>query len=117
MRTRTLLARNLIWYWRTNLAVVLGVATAVGVLSGALVVGDSVRASLRELFLARVGNADYVVTRAGLFRERLASAIPGACPLISLEGLVAHQSSGRRAGGVQVYGVDRRFWNFQGYRG
>lgn len=49
MRTRTLVARNLVYYWRTNLAVMLGVATAVAVLTGALVVGDSVRASLRDL--------------------------------------------------------------------
>jgi hypothetical protein len=40
MRTSTLLARNLAWYWRTNLAVLLGVATAAGVLGGALLVGD-----------------------------------------------------------------------------
>ncbi len=48
MRTSSLLARNLAWYWRTNLAVLLGVATATGVLGGAALVGDSVRASLRS---------------------------------------------------------------------
>jgi len=55
MRTSTLLARNLAWYWRTNLAVVLGVATATSVLAGALLVGDSVRASLRDLCSAAWG--------------------------------------------------------------
>jgi len=74
MRTSILLARNLAWYWRTNLAVLLGVATAAGVLGGALLVGDSVRASLRELVLARLGNTDYVVARNGFFREDLAAA-------------------------------------------
>ena len=73
MRISTLLARNLTWYWRTNLAVLLGVATAAGVLGGALLVGDSVRASLRDLVLARLGNADFVVTRNGFFREELAA--------------------------------------------
>ena len=48
MQISTLLARNLRWYWRTNLAVLLGVATATGVLGGALAVGESVRASLRD---------------------------------------------------------------------
>ena len=53
MRLSTLLSRNLIYFWRSNLAVVLGVATAVAVLAGALLVGDSVRGSLRDLFLQR----------------------------------------------------------------
>ena len=80
MRISTLLARNLAWYWRTNLAVLLGVATAAGVLGGAVLVGDSVRASLRDLVLARLGNADFVVTRNGFFREALAETLPSAIP-------------------------------------
>jgi putative ABC transport system permease protein len=87
MRISTLLARNLAWYWRTNLAVLLGVATAAGVLGGALLVGDSVRASLRDLVLARLGNTDYVVARNGFFREDLAAAFgktgQEACPIIA----------------------------------
>ncbi|HUE21884.1 MAG TPA: hypothetical protein VMQ86_09390, partial [Bryobacteraceae bacterium] len=113
MRISTLLARNLKWYWRTNLAVLLGVAAAAGVLGGALLVGDSVRASLRDLVLARLGSTDYVVARNGFFREDLAAAIGGkgqqACPIIAINGMVAHQSSGLRALAVQIYGVDRRF--------
>src|ERR1017187_7424203 len=118
MRISTLLARNLAWYWRTNLAVLVGVATATGVLGGALLVGESVRASLRGLVLGRLGNADFVVTRAGFFRQELAEEMrPVGAPLIVLEGLVAHEPSGKRAAGVQVYGVDERFWKFQGLPG
>src|ERR1017187_9857041 len=118
MRISTLLARNLAWYWRTNLAVLVGVATATGVLGGALLVGESVRASLRGLVLGRLGNADFVVTRAGFFREALAEEMqPAGAPLIVLEGVVAHEPSGKRAAGVQVYGVDERFWKFQGLPG
>src|SRR5581483_10530915 len=117
MRTSTLLARSLAWYWRTNLAVVLGVATAAGVLGGALVVGDSVRASLRDLVLARLGNADTVVSRVGWFREALAADLGRACPLIAIDGVVVHERSGSRAAGVQIYAVDDRFWKFQGEPG
>jgi len=109
MRTSILLARNLAWYWRTNLAVLLGVATAAGVLGGALLVGDSVRASLRDLVLARLGNTDSVVARNGFFRENLAAAFGDATPIISIEGMVSHPASGRRAYAVQIYGVDQRF--------
>ena len=121
-RLATLIRRNLRHYWRTELAVVAGVGVAVAVLAGALLVGDSVRASLRDLFLLRLGSVDYAISSGGLFREGLARDIEGrtgfsesfraACPILALEGVVVHQSSGRRALGVQVYGVDRRFWSF-----
>ena len=117
MRTSTLLARNLWWYRGANAAVLLGVAAATGVLGGALLVGDSVRASLRDLVQARLGRASYVVTRNGYFGEELATALDGACPLIAIEGVAAHEQGGRRAGNVEVYGVDGRFWKFQGEPG
>src|SRR5258708_18197170 len=112
MRTRTLVLRNLTYYWRTNVAVILGVATAVAVLSGALLVGDSVRASLRDLVLARLGKTEAVVTSAQFFREQLAAEVPGAIPMIALQGIVTHEKDGKRAAGVFIYGIDERFWKF-----
>ncbi len=119
MRTATLVRRNLTHYWRTNIAVVLGVATAVAVLSGALVVGDSVRASLRGLVLSRLGRTDTVISAANFFRESLADELArgqrfATCPLVVFEGLVSHEANGHRASHVQVYGVDERFWHFHG---
>ena len=67
----SLVVRGLTYYWRTHLAVVCGVATAVAVLAGALLVGDSVRGSLRDLVVGRLGKTDYVVTSSGFFREQL----------------------------------------------
>jgi putative ABC transport system permease protein len=111
----SLVRQSLVYYWRTNLAVVLGVATAVAVLSGALLVGDSVRASLRDLVLSRLGNTQAVVTSALLFREQLAAEVAGAAPLIVMQGVVTHEKDGRRASKVAVYGVDDRFFKFNGY--
>src|SRR5688572_8301971 len=124
MRPRQIVLRSLTYYWRTNVAVVLGVATAVAVLAGALLVGASVRGSLRDLVLQRLGRTDHVVVSAGFFREQLAadlqatptfdSAFTGIAPLIVVQGFVTEQESGRRAGQVRVYGVDDRFWQFHG---
>jgi hypothetical protein len=114
MRTRTLIQRNLSYYWRTNLPVILGVATAVAVLAGALLVGDSVRASLRDLVLARLGKTEGVVSSAQFFREQLSSAIAGSAPMIVLQGVITHEKDGRRAAGVAIYGIDERFWKFHG---
>lgn len=113
MKPSTLLRRNLGYYWRNHVAVAGGVAIAVAVLAGALLVGDSVRGSLRDLVLARLGNTESVVTSAGVFREKLAESFPGSCPMIALEGVVSNDA-GKRLGGVQVYGVDERFWRFHG---
>ena len=111
MTARTLLLRNLTHYWRANLAVVAGVAIAVSVLAGAALVGESVRASLRDLFLNRLGATDSVLAGQGFFREALAGSFPAACPLIALDGLVSGPS-GARASHVAIYGVDARFWQF-----
>ncbi|MGH9341649.1 MAG: FtsX-like permease family protein [Acidobacteriota bacterium] len=124
MKRASLIGRSLMYYWRSHLAVVLGVATAVSVLAGALVVGDSVRASLKELFLKRLGQTDDAVLSKGFFGEDLAQDLglhplfeahfESAAPLVMLEGVVSAQASGRRASQVQVYGVDERFWEFHG---
>ncbi|HEX8145449.1 MAG TPA: FtsX-like permease family protein [Pyrinomonadaceae bacterium] len=128
MRQSLLVHRNLTYFWRTNLAVILGVATAVAVLTGALMVGDSVRASLRDLFLLRLGRADYVLSANTFFREQLgaelqtherfaASGFDAVCPLIVMGGTVTHERGGQRGSGIQVYGVDERFWRFHGREG
>ena len=124
MNTASLVRRNLTWFWRTNLAVVIGVATAVAVLAGALLVGDSVRQSLRQLALARLGRTDLVVSGRGFFRQRLiddwraqpvfAESFGGGCAMIALQGVVTRDENHARAGEVQVYGVDRSFWEFNG---
>ena len=72
MRWTDLVPRSLTYYWRTNVAVVAGVATAVAVLAGALLVGDSVRGSLRDLVTERLGRTDHIVVSNEFFREQLA---------------------------------------------
>jgi putative ABC transport system permease protein len=120
---RRLIFRNLLHYRRTNLAVIGGVATAVAVLSGALLVGQSVRGSLRNLLFQRLGAAEFVVAADRFFREELAHAFTSArgpgesgasCPVIYLQGVLIHERTGRRIYGVNVYGVDARFWKFHG---
>ena len=119
-----LVRRNIRHFWPTNVAVVAGVGVAVAVLAGALLVGASVRASLRGLALERLGAVDAVVTSATFVPETFTDELwtatgvsdryAGVIPIVAVEGFVTHQPSGRRASGVQVYGVDDRFWTFHG---
>jgi putative ABC transport system permease protein len=119
MSINLLILRSAAYHWRTNLAVSLGVAAAVAVLGGALLVGDSVRGSLRDLVVSRLGRTGQVIASIGYFRDELAADLVthgagSAVPLIATRGFVTHEPSQRRAAGVLVYGVDDRFWRFHG---
>jgi ABC-type antimicrobial peptide transport system permease subunit len=122
MTVRQLVFRSLAYHWRTNVAVILGVATAVAVLSGALLVGDSVRGSLRALVVERLGQTQQVVFSTGFVREQFGEDIQAdstfapakIAPMILTQGFVSVQSGEGRAGKVSVYGVDERFWSFHG---
>ena len=122
MTLSALIRRSLRHHARTNAAVVAGVACAVAVLSGALIVGESVRGSLRALVDQRLGRADVVITSQTFFREALAEdvkakapdQIAAAAPAIAANAIVTHETSGRRASKVVVYGIDDRFFALHG---
>jgi ABC-type antimicrobial peptide transport system permease subunit len=112
-------------YWRTNLAILLGVATATAVLTGALLVGESMRTSLRDLTLDRLGNIDEMIVSQGFFRQALADEIAAsssfesnydlAVPAILFTNGTVEWDLGkdgfRRATNVNVFGVTDAFWN------
>ena len=56
-----LILASLVYHARQNLAVALGVAAGTAVLTGALLVGDSMRGSLRHLTFDRLGRIDYAL--------------------------------------------------------
>jgi len=119
MNAWRLIRRSLRFHWRTHLGVVAGAAVATAVLVGAMVVGDSVRHSLRALALSRLGDV-HVSMGPGdrYFRARLAAELaeelsaPSAAA-IQLRGVAVGQA-GRRANGVHVLGVDDAFWALRG---
>ena len=107
--------RSLIHYWRVNLAVLLGAAVGAAVLAGALLVGDSVRGSLRDLTLERLGRVDLALTANRFFRQELAAdledapAFATAAPIILLRGSAVHGDTRARASGVAILGIDHKF--------
>src|SRR5438105_69605 len=60
-------------HWRIHAAVALGVAAATAVLTGALLIGDSVRGSLRHLVLDRLGKIDQLLVVDRFFRQEMAA--------------------------------------------
>ncbi len=113
-----MLRASLRYFKATNAMVVLGVAVAVAVLAGALLVGASVRESLRQMALGRLGATEVVITAPIPFRAALAGDLnAAAAPVLVFGGAVSHDDTRRSAGQVMVYGIDERFGRFHGVDG
>ena len=101
--------------WRVSASVALGVATATAVIVGALLVGDSMRGSLRGLTIERLGTTENAIFPMGFFQiDGLTSSPIAPVPLILFQdGTVevrGENGSIRRAGSVQIIGCDDDFW-------
>ena len=103
------------------MAVALGVAVATAVLTGALLVGNSVRGSLRALTVDRLGQIDHALVSERFFPEALAterlpesgkgflSHFDAPVPAILLSGSAIHANTNSRASRIQIHGIDDRF--------
>ncbi len=111
LKSATLLSRSLRFYARSHIGTLLGVAVAAAVLVGALAVGDSVRESLRQMGLNRLGRTEFALaSRDRFFRAALANDFSNAAPALQLPGIAASPDGTARANHVQVLGVDEGFW-------
>ena len=109
-RTR-LLTRGLTHYWPWHAGLALGVMAAAAVIAGSLVTGDSVRATLAHQAEIRLGKTGTAVAAAdGFFTEELASRVPGAVPVLLVQGTVSVPGDSLRANGVNIFGVRDDFW-------
>lgn len=129
MSTFRLLWQSVLFYWRTNLAVLFGVVAGTAVIGGALIVGDSVRGSLVTMTRERLGKIDYALSSHRFVRESLATSLGAkggqtsnstVAPALIMVGaverkLISPQNGAEpqfaRAGQVNVYGMDESSWN------
>jgi putative ABC transport system permease protein len=113
----TLARRSIAFYWRSHLGTIVGAAISTAVLTGALLVGDSVRGSLRAMALSRLGKVDFALASGDrLFRSELAREMQAAVPegqiasVLQLPAMVSNPEGSSRANQVQVNGVRSDFW-------
>jgi len=116
-----LIFRSLWHYRRTNLAVLFGLAVATAVITGSLIVGDSVTGSIRDTAQARFGAIGLVVTADHFFRDAPAelTASPEGqqspsnqlrfASLLLASGSVRQAETEAAAPNVTVLGIDARF--------
>ncbi len=118
-----MIARSLSHYWPWHLGLFAGVAVAAAVVSGSLITGDSVRATLARQAEQRLGKVHTAAVSAdGFFTSGLADRIRGEIPgslaaaVLMLEGTVTEPGQQQRAGGVTFMGVTPEYYTLAGGR-
>jgi ABC-type antimicrobial peptide transport system permease subunit len=111
----SIMVRSVRHYWRTNVFIVLGVAVATAVMTGSLLVGDSMQASLRHSVLSRLGNVDRMLITAHTFPADLAERLSREAkvrttPLLMTRGAARSAGGKSRAGNVTVMGIEDASW-------
>ena len=107
-----LLLRNLFYHWRGNFAVFLGIVLGSAVLTGALLVGDSLRGSLKALTLDQLGWVEHALAPGRFFHESMAAKVSAdrRAPALLIQGSVQREDRSGRVGKATVLGVDASFW-------
>jgi len=118
VRLSRLIARSLAFHWRTGPAVAFGVAAATAAIAGSLLVGSSVKASVRTQLLARLGAVDHALPAPWFFREGLGGEV-ASCPgvrrvdaVLLARGAVRNAASGGTVPDTGIVGVDAGLWGF-----
>ena len=113
-----LLLSNLLYHWRGNLAVLLGVMVGATVLTGALLVGDSLQGSLRAQSERRLGWVDHALVAPRFYRQALAAEVAESAdarvtPSLLLQGTCAagQKTQRRQLRGVTILGVEDLFFD------
>ena len=115
--------RNFLHYLRFNLTVAIGVAISTAILTGGLIVGDSVRYSLEQGTRYRLGGARTAITTgdrfttaslAALLQEELSDPLNHdqdviCAPIFQLQGVATADGGRMRVNRIQVLGVNEQF--------
>ncbi|MDM8160846.1 ABC transporter permease [Labilibaculum sp. K2S] len=108
-----------LWYFRKqHFAVFLGTIVSTAVLTGALIIGDSVKYSLHDLVNLRLGKVEYAMptgdryVRAELAKDIQADINVNAAALLQVKGIAIQPENKTRTNNIQAYGVDHEFWKF-----
>jgi putative ABC transport system permease protein len=95
--------------------VVIGVAICAMVITGTLIVGDSIRSSLEQTTQLRLGKTEYLYSGidryfwASLGAEVKKDLQINAAPILQLNGIASAQGGKLKMNNVQVIGIDDQF--------
>lgn len=115
MNPRKLIIRSLVYYYKRNILLALGIAVSTAVLTGALIVGDSVSHSLHRIVEQRLGAVTHTMQSGDrYFMADLAEGIGKkhdlqVAPVLLLDGVAVAGGGQKRVSDIQVVGVDSLF--------
>ena len=112
MNIRRFIGNNLKYYWKKNLLLALGVAISGAVITGALMVGDSVKYSLNRIVEQRLGDVSHVLKSGDRYFTNGLTERVGEQLKVPVSSLLLQEGSAIADGGqlrinhIQVLGVD-----------
>jgi putative ABC transport system permease protein len=112
-----LIKNNLCFYRGISVGIFLAGAVATAVLTGAMLVGDSVNQSLKMIAESRLGETEFALqTYNKPFSEGLALKLSKgletkSAGLLKVKGMIATSDGAKRVNKVEVIGVDERFFD------
>jgi putative ABC transport system permease protein len=111
-----------VWHYRRlNLTIILGIALSTAILVGALIIGDSVKYSLQQITIQRLGKTSQVITAGErLFGQQLATELADktgteTAALLRANGFGVIDGGDLRINQLAVWGVDATIGNFANY--
>ncbi|MBL8815147.1 MAG: ABC transporter permease [Planctomyces sp.] len=108
------------YYWKTAIAVILALTVSTAVIGGSLIVGDSVRSSLQQMSLKRLGTITHILSSHRFFRQDLAAEIQSEVqhqivPAVIVTGTVEFRkpnaAGASRTGSTTILGLPPEAWN------
>ena len=111
--------KGFIYNWRLSFCLLLGTLLASSILTGSLLVGDSVKKTLKSNAFERIGKIhtalscgdrfitdDYVETLSQTFNDSTISGI------LKFPGTLSTPDKTKRSNSISINGVDSQFWKF-----
>ena len=121
MSINKLILKSAWFYRKLNLTIIFGIALSTAILVGALIIGDSVKYSLQQITVQRLGKTSQVVTAGErLFGQQLATELAektGAetAALLRANGFGVIDGGELRINQLAVWGVDATIGNFTNF--
>jgi len=117
MNNFTFIIRSLRFFKKQHIGVLLAIIISTAVLTGALIVGDSVKFSLKNLVKLRLGNIENVLITGDRFiTDELSGKLSNelgikTSSILLLDAISIAPESQSRINKVQLVGVDQDFWD------